>query len=104
MSAKADFISLNQCALDEASELIGECFTYKGTSYTGVINEVEFEDVLMSGGLFQKLGAIIIVSRTRLTTKPNVGETIKIDGLEMRIERVKSDETSFELICITASA
>jgi hypothetical protein len=101
---KRDFISLNQSALNEAMELIGECFLYNGNSYTGAIDHVEFQEDLMSGGIFQKLGAVIVVSKTEIPAKPVIGETLNIDGVTMRIEKVKADETSYELTCISAAA
>jgi hypothetical protein len=101
---KRELIALDAESLDEIMHLTGDCFIYNGASYHGIINEVEFEEVLMQGGIFNKLGAIIVVPKRSLCNKPIIGETLIIDYVLMRIERVKGDETAWEITCVTAAA
>jgi len=100
----ADFITLQRTALDEVTAILGDTFTYKGTSYTGVISEVEFIADLLTGGQLDGLGAVIVASKSQLQAKPQVGETVKVGSSFMRVEKVKEDETSFEITAITAAA
>ena len=101
---KRELTELDAESLDEMMHLAGDCFIYNGASYHGIINEIEFEEVLMQGGMFNKLGAIIVAPKRSLIVKPIIGETLIIDCVLMRIERVKGDETAWEITCITAAA
>ena len=100
---KDEFYDLERTSLDEVNGIVGDCFSYKGQQYTGVINEVEFTSELMEGGALFGLATTIVVPKTQLSTKPSVGETVLIHISLFRIENVKEDQTSFTLTLVTAA-
>jgi hypothetical protein len=98
-----DFDSFNADALSEATAIMGSSFIYKGATYSGIINDLESASLLIEGGLLETLVTIIVVQKCGLPTRPAVGETILSGGKTVRIERVKEDESSWELHCKTAA-
>src|SRR4051794_16723677 len=98
---RQDFIDINQTALDEVTEFLGEEFTYKGAAYTGIINDVEFTGELMSGGLIEGIATVIVVPLGVLPETPIVGALVKGGTKSLRIERIRVDETAIELTCVT---
>ncbi len=98
----ADFLAFHQSALSEVNSFLGSVFYYKGTAYVGVINDLELSNDLAEGGLIENLATVIIVPKSVLTVAPKAGERLTIEGKAVRIERVKADEVSFEIHCVTA--
>jgi hypothetical protein len=101
--ANQDFLDYHEAALDEANAFVGESFTFRGASYTGIINEVEITTALQDGGFLEGLAKVIIIPKTVLATIPAVGEKLTTNGKTLRIDKVKEDESSFEVTLITAA-
>jgi hypothetical protein len=99
-----EFLELAGRALHESVNLFGApTFTYKGTAYPAVINDLEVSQVLMEGGLLEELITIIIVSIRVLPAPPNVGDNLCASGKALRVNSVKRDEVSWEIHCTTAA-
>jgi len=99
----SDFVNFHANALAEVTNIFGSPFTYKGQSYNGVISALELSSDLKDGGLWENLRTQIIVAKCLLPSEPVAGETLFIGNKKVRIERVASDEVSFEIICISAN-
>lgn len=97
------FDQFNAGALAEVTEIFGSPFTYKGTCYRGVINDLEMTSVLVDGGLLEGLVTIIVVGKCDLPSRPAVGETILAEGKTLRVEKVKDDAVSYEIHCRSAA-
>lgn len=103
----ATFLSEFQYALDEATQVFTDSsptpsFNYNGVEYPAIINDIELSNDLKEGGLLESLATVIIVSKSVMVIEPKAGETIYIGLKKVRVERVKSDEVSFEIHCRTA--
>jgi hypothetical protein len=49
------------------------------------------------------LATVIVASLTSFAVTPIAGETVKVGLKTLRIERVKTDEVSIELTCVTSA-
>lgn len=99
----SDFLSFHEDALDFANEYVGDSFTFRGSSYTGIISDVEITSVLENGGFMEGLAKVIIIPKTELATIPVIGEKVTTNGRTLRIDKVKEDESSWEIQMITAA-
>lgn len=83
--------------------MLGSCFVYNGTTYTGIINDVEIVSTLLSGGQLEGLATVIVVEKVQLPVAPAVGKLLKANGKTLRVEKVRTDEISHELTCVQAT-
>lgn len=90
-------------AMGEINALVGDAFTYKGVSYTGVINDTEISGEFLPGGQLELLATIIVVPVGVLPNVPVIGETVKIGAKSLRVIKVKTDSVAVEMVCETAS-
>jgi len=98
-----EFLEFNAAALEESNAFVGSQFKYKGQTYTAIINDTEITTTLDNGGFTEMLATIVLVPLGILPALPKAGETLSTDGHTLRIEKVKCDEVSIELTCVTAA-
>jgi hypothetical protein len=89
-------------ALSAVILLLGSPFIYKGSTYQGIINDIELSNALEEGGFVESLSSIVVLPRTAIATPPKAGETMTIGGKKARIESVRQDEVAFEIHVKTA--
>ncbi len=97
-----EFTDLWADALDELNDTLGEEFTFRGATWTGVINDLEYTSAFGTDALQPKLGNIIIIPITSLDSAPAVGELLLVRGKRAKIETVKTDEVCYEIVCVTS--
>lgn len=99
----ADFIALHQYALAESNAILGTPFTFGAKTYTGIVSDVEIVSTLLDGGQLEGLATVVVVEIAQMPTAPAIGKLLKIGGRTLRVEKVKSDESSHELTCVSAA-
>lgn len=97
-----EFNSFSLSALNEASGIIGDIISYKSTEYICIVSDITITEELLDGGLFQKRGIKIILSKDE-NINPAVGEKIIYIGKAYRILEVSKDLISWELTADTDS-
>lgn len=93
----SEFFDMQEEGLDSSNDIMGEDFSYLGITYKGIISEIELENRLQEGGLFQKAAASIVVPKSVMLVVPAIGKTITISGKKFKLAKIQSDSTSYNL-------
>jgi len=90
-------------AFSEVEDLLGESFTFRGRSYTGIISSDTLGYSLESGGFQESASVSVTISKSALTEKPKSGEVLILPDGKFRIDKVDSDFLTWQLTCSTAT-
>jgi hypothetical protein len=89
-------------ALEQINDSLGENFIFRGTGYTGIINDVDFTAAFGGDALNPTLGNTIVLAVTAVDEAPEIGELVHVRGKRGKIAGVSSDEISYTLTVVTS--
>jgi hypothetical protein len=90
------FFEINSTAAQQAIAYMGRQFTFRGTVYRAIVNEVETDPDLQLGGNQPNISLAIYVRKTGFPP-PAVGELVQFEGTSYRISSILSDVISYTL-------
>lgn len=90
------FHETNAAAAGQAIAYMGRPFTFRGTAYRAIINELETDPDLDIGGNRPNYVMAVYVRKTGFPT-PAVGELVTVDGAQLRIATIQTDPISYTL-------
>jgi hypothetical protein len=90
------FHEINARAVTDAIGYMGQPFTFRGTVYRAIINELETDPDLDIGGNRANYVMAVYVRKTGFPA-PSVGELVTVNGTALRIATIQSDVISYTL-------
>lgn len=79
--------------------LLGEKFTLRGDTYTGIIDDVTASEAFASGGSIPSQPISVTMKMRTFTPSIGLGERITARDTTFTIRQITSDEISITLIC-----
>lgn len=68
-------------------------FTYRSTSYSGILSDIDQESELQEGGFLESCTSILTILLSDFTSNvPTEGELVTISGIQYRIGKIKASQ------------
>lgn len=95
------FASLCRAGFDFAAKasLLGERFTLRGKTITGVIESSDTAEALLSGGFSPSTPLVVRFKERTFTPALTIGEQLIYEGGTYTIRHIDSDAASMKLTC-----
>lgn len=93
------FTSVCAAGLQVASDVMGEAFTMRGKTFTGIIDDVVASEMFAAGGAIPSEPISITMKLQTFTPALTNGERVTARSRNYTVRQVSRDEVSITLIC-----